>query len=205
MGTASWETDVVVSAVHFFATPEDNAVLLDHLGEPATISLHPWPVLAEPLVTWTREQALTARQVMIVHRQLGPPTAIRPGDPAMDGASKEGLWNRLNWERLGPSADEALVDSNVSPVIFWEPGQVSDDTIYAGSIGSQADSMSAVGADYERWVSRTTAWVRRRGTKVWGLQRDMIRPDLTIRISHVSTVYALPHALLALESGAAGR
>jgi hypothetical protein len=38
-------------------------------------------------------------------------------------------------------------------------------------------------------------WVRRRGIKVWGLQRRNVRPDLDIALAAVSTIYALPGAL----------
>lgn len=70
----------MVAAVHFIATAEDHAAMLDSLGEPNAVTLHPWPVVSTPAETWTRERALAARQVMIVHRDLGPAALIRPGD-----------------------------------------------------------------------------------------------------------------------------
>jgi hypothetical protein len=65
--------------------------------------------------------------------------------------------------------------------------------------------MAAISADYERWVNRTTGWIRRKGTKVWGLEQGTVRPDLNIQVGFISSVYALPGALRALEQGAAGR
>jgi hypothetical protein len=65
--------------------------------------------------------------------------------------------------------------------------------------------MSAVSLEYERWVNRIMGWVRRRGTRVWGRQRRNIRPDLDIALDVVSTIYALPGALAALEAGVPGR
>lgn len=195
----------MVAAVHFIATTEDHADLLDHLGEPNMVSLHPWPAVNVPLERWTREQALSAQQVMIVNRDFGPVKVIRPGDPAMAEGTKAGLFNRLNWDRLAPPGDDGLVDANTSPVIFWQAGHTGDGSLHESSLGSQADSMSAIGADYERWVNRTTAWVKRRGTKIWGLERSKIRPDLNIAFPHVSAVYALPTALAALEAGVAAR
>jgi hypothetical protein len=65
--------------------------------------------------------------------------------------------------------------------------------------------MSSIGDDYERWVTRTMGWIKRRGTKVWGLERGSLRPDLNIDLSHVSAMYALPRALAAMEQGAAVR
>jgi hypothetical protein len=123
----------------------------------------------------------------------------------MNEPSKSGVFNRLNWQRLSPSGAEGLIDSNVSPVLLWEPGHSNDSVLRVGRIGSQADSMSAVSTEYERWVSRIMGWVRRRGTKVWGLQRHDVRPDLDIGLSFVNTTYALPGALAALEAGVPGR
>jgi len=118
--------------------------------------------------------------------------------------SRSGVFNRLNWEQLNPSRDEALVDSNVSPVLLWTPATHAEGVLGSGNIGSQADSMSAVSADYERWVNRVMNWVRRKGTKVWGLQAQGVRPDLDVRRTDVTTVFALPDALVALEGGATG-
>lgn len=191
----------VVTAVHFIATAEDHAAMLDYLGEPKAVTLHPWPVVSTPAETWTREQALAARQIMIVHRGIGAPAVIRPGDPALTESTKASLFNRLNWDRVSPEGDDGLVDSNASPVIFWESGASAEGVLHGSSLGSQADSMSAIGADYERWVTRTMGWIKRRGTKVWGLERGSIRPDLNIHLSHVSAVYALPRALDAMERG----
>jgi hypothetical protein len=65
--------------------------------------------------------------------------------------------------------------------------------------------MAAISADYERWVNRTTGWIRRKGTKVWGLEQGTVRPDLNVQLGFINSVYALPRALRALEQGAAGR
>jgi hypothetical protein len=48
-------------------------------------------------------------------------------------------------------------------------------------------------------------WVRRKGTRVWGLERDQVRPDLDIDLNFVNNVYALPEALIVLQNGALGR
>ncbi len=114
------------------------------------------------------------------------------------------MFNRLNWGRLHPKPDEALVDSNASPVLLWIPATQSEGVLASGNIGSQADSMGAVSADYERWANRVMNWVRRRGTQVWGLEGHDVRPDLDLRRPDVTTVFALPGARAALEGGATG-
>lgn len=194
----------MVAAVHFYATTTDQTHLLDSLGEPAEVTLRPWPVVASPPLALTREQALSSGQVMVVSHALGPPVVLRAGDPALADHSKAGLFNRLNWERLKPRPTEGLMDSNASPVLLWTPATQGPDGLGSGTIGSQADSMSAVSDDYQRWVNRVMGWVRRRGTRVWGLEPERQRSDLDLRRTDVTSVYALPDALRSLESGTPG-
>lgn len=195
----------MVAAVHYFATPEDQATLLDYLGEPGKVTLHPWPLVRVPLDVLTRDEALVKGQVMVVRRDLGPLVVVRPGDSAMEEASKAGVINRMNWDRVRPSYGEGLVDSNVSPVLLWQPGRVSEAVVGVSAIGSQADAMAGVSNEYERWVNRTIGWIRRTGTKVWGPAKGSVRPDLDIQVSFLNNIYALPGAFEALERGSIGR
>jgi hypothetical protein len=142
---------------------------------------------------------------MVVNRDIGPPVPVRPSDLAMDQPTKAGVFNRLNWDRLHPALGEALVDSNASPVLLWIPAEIGSEVIGVSQLGSQADAMAAISADYERWVNRITGWIRRKGTKVWGVEQGTVRPDLDIRLGFINSVYALPGALRALEQGAVGR
>lgn len=195
----------MVAAVHYFATEHDQKALLEYLGEPTSVTLHPWPVVGSPLVVLPRSDALAAQQVMVVHNALGPPVVIRPGDRAMEEGTKAGIFNRMNWDRLRRDSSKGLVDSNASPVLFWQPGKASETLLSTSSIGSQADAMAAVSTEYEKWVKRAIGWVRRKGTRVWGLERHEVRPDLDIDLDFVNNVYALPEALIALQNGAVGR
>ncbi len=81
---------------------------------------------------------------MVVSRGFGLPVVIRPGDSAMEEATRSDVFNRINWDQLHPASGAGLVDSNASPFIFWEPGQVTDTSVGVSAIGSQADSMAAV-------------------------------------------------------------
>ena len=190
--------------MHFYATVADQERLLDYLGEPDEVALRPWPLLASPSVVLSREAAYGTKQVMVVSGAVGQPVLLRVGDPAMAEPSRAGVFNRLNWERLKPKRNEGLVDSNASPVLLWMPARDGADGLRSGAMGSQADSMSAVSQDYEHWVKRVMNWVRRRGKPVWGLTARDQRSDLDLRRTDVTTVYALPEAMTALESGAPG-
>ena len=151
------------------------------------------------------EQALDAGRVMVVSHSLGPPIVLREGDTAMEGPSRAALFNRMNWDRLRLTSTDGLVDSNASPVLLWTPAFQDDEGFRSGFIGSQADSMSAISKDYERWVNRSMNWVRRRGTRVWGWRPEHQRRDLDLRRPDLTTVYALPDAMRLLRSGVTGR
>jgi len=195
----------MVTAVHYFATLEDQMMLFDYLGEPAKVTLHPWPLIKTPLTALSRGEALEQSRVMVVNHHLGLPVPVRPVDPAMQGSSVHAVFNRLNWEKLAPAEDEALMDSNASPTILWSPARLHAEVIFPSSLGSQADSMAGISKDYEKWVNRSMSWIRRNGTRVWGLEGRQARPDLDIDLSFISTVFALPDALQAMESGTPGR
>jgi hypothetical protein len=194
----------VVAAVHFYGTRADQVELLDYLGEPTDASLHPWPLVQSPLLVFSRDEAMASPHVMVASRRFGEPAIIREGDAATTGGTRAALFNRMNLDRFRPRATEGIVDSNASPVLLWKPAGSNAEGLQAGDIGSQADSMSAISKDYELWATRVMNWVRRKGTKVWGLEQHDVRADLDIRRTTVSTVYALPGALAALEGGTPG-
>jgi len=63
----------MVSRVFFDADVDDTVMLLSYLGFGFQVSLHPWPLVQEPLTNFTTEQALAAGQVVVRSRQLGGP------------------------------------------------------------------------------------------------------------------------------------
>ena len=195
----------MVTGIHYYATDSDQNALLDYLGVPNTATLHPWPVLDEPLQHLTRVDALTRSHVMVVSSALGPPVSDLATDRATFTSARSQVFNHLNRERLNLAPTDALIDSDVSPVLLWKPATAAGRVLHIGDIGSQAESMEAVSADFARWVNRVMGWIRPRGTRVWGLERHALRPDLDVSMSIVSSVYALPDALLQLENGAQGR
>ena len=54
----------MVAAIYYFGTAEDPQALLDYLDEPSLSSLHPWPVIRNPLERVSRRDALGLGQVM---------------------------------------------------------------------------------------------------------------------------------------------
>jgi hypothetical protein len=91
----------MVTAAFYFATTEDQATLLDYLGEPDKVTLHPWPVVRTPLDALSREEALAGPAS--VGGQSGPqPTGVYPAGRQRDGGADES--RRLQQAQLGPVA-----------------------------------------------------------------------------------------------------
>lgn len=194
----------MVAGIHFYASSEDVTDLLDYLGVDLTATIWPWPVVQDEPVSLSREEAGSEHAVIILSAELGPPTVVHRNEPVSDGGSVTAVFTRMNFERIDPTLGLGLVDPDHSPVLFWQPGDVRADKLTTHNLGSQANAMRAISPTYERWVTRVMGWVRRRGTRVWGLERAALRPDLNINVSTVSAIYALPGALRLLELGATG-
>ncbi len=196
----------MVAAVHYYADHQDTDGLLTYLGEGSAVELRLWsPYDGRPSGVLGRHQASTSRHVAIISADFGGPALIRDqNDVALTSNSRAAVFNRLNFERR-PDSTTGIVDSNRSPILFWQPARILDGALLPGSIGSQADALHEVSAEYERWVKRVMGWVRRHGTPVWGLQRSQVRPDLKIENPYLNTLYALPGALKLLTIGRLGR
>ena len=196
----------MVAAVHYYASPDDTNDLLTYLSQNAIVELRAWfPYDESHSGVIDRDRATNYKQLAVVSTELGGPVLIRDArDPALRSNSRAGVFNRLNFGRLADPT-MAIVDSNRSPILYWEPARTLDGALIPGSIGSQADALHDVSPEYERWVNRVTAWVRRHGTVVWGLQRSKVRPDLKIENPFLNTLYALPGAMRLLVDGHSGR
>ena len=68
---------MISAAVRPDATPTDQLQLVDYLGEPDEVTLHPWPLVTAPAASLTRQDALSRSHVMVVSRVLGQPSVIR--------------------------------------------------------------------------------------------------------------------------------
>ena len=109
----------MATAVYFYADHDDTLDLMRYLGIGDAVSLHPWPLVEQPPVDYTVEEAIAAGLVMVVSSELGGPVVLRNGDAAFETAGRAGLFNRINRERLQPGPTTGhLVDPNRAPVLF---------------------------------------------------------------------------------------
>jgi hypothetical protein len=116
----------MVAAVDFFATREDEKALLNYLGEPGAVTLHPWPICPLRLPALDRRTLESHAVVMVASSALGAPRLVNADDASMRGGSRAAVFNRINWERLEPAPDEGLVDSNASPVLVRSSERCDD-------------------------------------------------------------------------------
>lgn len=196
----------MVAAVQFFALPADEDALLDYVGYPSTCWAFPWgPINTTAAQGLSRSEMAATDRIGLLNTDLGDIVSIRPGDGAFDDSKKSGLFNRINWSAFRPSSDEALVDWNRTPALFWTRGTSAGDLVTVSNVGSQADAMAAISSEYERWVKRCMGWVRRKGTPVWKWQLNGGVSDFDVELKFANTAYALPSALELLSSGGRGR
>lgn len=194
----------MVGATYYYADANDEEDLLDYLESGTRVTLRRWP-LHDANEDLTRAAALSTSRVLVVSSMLGEPAFIGKEHPATREPTASGVFNLINLESARRAGGEAIVDFNVSPVLFWQPGSISAAELRRGSIGTQADSPKNISAEYDQWIKRVASWIRRRGTPVWGLEGPAVRPDLNINIPTTNSTFALPGALRLLEAGAVGR
>jgi len=195
----------VVAGVGFFAHPADEACLLDHLGRTADLRFFPVGPTRLKDPEWLDPQSLGGtRKIGILNTDLGDLAVVRPGDRAFEGRFKSASFLDINWDLLKPESGYGLVNWNRTPALFWDRGLSQENVVTVSGIGSQAESMDRVSDDYQRWVNRAMGWVRRRGVKVWGLDRTA-PSGYDVDLGSVSAVYALPAAAKSLRSGMKGR
>jgi hypothetical protein len=94
------------------------------------------------------------------------------------------------WDELGLSGNDKMLDSDLSPILSYQRGTVQDGKLGPNLVLAPPSNIKRVGADYERWVKRSLAWIRRRGKIVhdWRQQSVTIpNPDMLL-----NTIYAFP-------------
>jgi hypothetical protein len=196
----------VVGAIHLVATWADEELLLDHLGEPGLTQLRDWPEIdldAEPLSR--PDRAGRTRLALLDPAVWPPPLVAVPGTvPDVDTLPPIGFLARHRRTAPPPPAPgsrSGWLDPEHAAFLLWERREQADGLVVA-ALGSQAERLETVGTAHARRVQRVQSWVRRRGERVWGLEQHALRPDLHLHLDHVSSVWALPGALAALEAGA---
>lgn len=108
------------------------------------------------------------------------------------------LFAREEWDEHGLEENDKLIDTDLSPIICYQRGMPRDGRTPPNLVLAPPSSLQRVGPEYERWVKRSLAWIRRRGTIVhdWRKQSETIPNPRSI----VNTIYAFPDVLTDIES-----
>jgi hypothetical protein len=94
------------------------------------------------------------------------------------------------WNELGLSGNDKMLDTDRSPILCYQRGTVHEGKQGPNLVLAPPSNLGRAGADYERWVKRSLAWIRRRGKIIhdWRQQSETIpNPDMLL-----STIYAFP-------------
>ncbi len=114
------------------------------------------------------------------------------------GSLVTNLFARNEWDQRGLSSKDKLIDTDLSPIIYYRRGDVFEDQLGQNNVLAPPSNLHRVGPEYEKWVKRSLAWIRRRGTIV----HDYRKQSSTIPNPHsiVTTIYAFPGVLPQLGS-----
>jgi hypothetical protein len=203
----------MVAAVHFFATENDEQLLLDYVFASSECRLFPWIKMNADSPVFLDRRALPPQSEAVqrfgilnptlgeIHFVMHRPTEGRPD------RFKSTVINQLNWEKWAPAPGEGIVDWDQTPALFWERCKyTAAGTLILGNIGTQATAMEDMSPEYRLWVNRVMAWVRRNGSKVAQAGKLTSAADgLDLKVTIWSSLFALPDAMRHFESGSAGR
>ena len=204
----------MVAAVHFFATERDEGALFEYLRRDADVYLFPWQAMPIDEPTFVDPGTLpkltrTATYFGILNVRLGPVRFLNEKPKRLSrGGAQSFVFNVMAWEAMQPPAGEGIVDWEATPALFWQRcTRDGESCLGNGNIGSQAEAMHGISEEYQRWVTRVMAWVRRTGEKV--TDKGTLTPearDLNIRTNcSLNARFALPDAMDFFRAGGAGK
>ena len=196
----------MVAAVHFSADSRDEHELLACLlstGERKLFVPNPMRIGHPEFIA--PEDALLSDVVCVLDAGLGDIRLVRPPSDKFDSSTKRAMLNLWAWNRSTTGPDDGLVDWERTPAVCWYRGSESGEALFQSTLRTHASSMAGISPDYERWVKRTMAWIRRRGTSVSTATAEGRESEYDVFVTGGSAVYALPGALEYLAAGGAAR
>lgn len=103
------------------------------------------------------------------------------------------LFSRQEWDNRKLTQNDKMLDSDLSPILFFNRGKTLEGRNYPHTIIFPPSSLRRVGLDYERWANRSLGCIRRKGKIIhdWRNQSKTIyNPD-----SCLNTIFAFPDIL----------
>lgn len=196
----------MTASVEFFCTPEEEREVVRYLAKADGTRVFDvreggiWPrerLSADDLSAWPKPVHIylwqSAHGSLIWHTSR--PSAVGP----THGSLVTNLFAGEAWDKLGLSEGDKMLDLDLSPIISYRRGAIRGSKIGQNRMLAPPTNLNRVGPEYERWVKRSLAHIRRRGTIV----HDYRTPSLTISNPDciLNTIYAFPRVLARLQSG----
>ena len=195
----------MTAVAQFFCSPEEEAEVVRYLTKEAGTkvfdvrrrALDPWDDFsADSLPDWAERLS-----VFIWRPDLGP-LVWHTSQPIVEGPTHgnfvANVFAREEWDRRELHGDDKLLDVDLSPLLCYRRGNVRNGLRAPNHVLAQPSSLARAGRDYEAWVKRSLAWVKRRGKLIHDHRKcsSLPNPDLI-----VSPIYAFAGAQLEIESG----
>ena len=187
----------MTAQVEFFCSPDEERDVLRYLANESATEffdvkndcMKPWSSFSiNSLPEWPDPLHL------YLWKPKHGPLIWHTSRPAIAGSTHRSFRMNLSahkrWDELGLSGNDKLLDSDLSPILCYQRGHVHDGKVGPNLVLAPPSNLKRVGAEYERWVKRSLAWIRRRGKIVhdWRKQSATIpNPEMLL-----STIYAFP-------------
>ena len=191
--------------VQFFCSSKEEREILTHLTRGLSDSVFRFDGRnLQPIADFSPEQLPPwpqSEHLFIWPRAYGPlawhnrrPAILKTSHRALVGS----LFAQGDWDRLGLTEHDGLLDQDRSPLLRYSRGEVCDGRVGPSLIFAPPTDLERVSPDYARWVRRCIAWVRRQGTKV----HDWKTPSTVLPSPRglLNTIYAFPDAYSSIES-----
>jgi hypothetical protein len=196
----------MTAQVEFFCSADEEREVLRYLTKDpgirvfdvSTGSLTPWESFSvDHLPEWPRPL-----QVVLWQPAYGD-LIWHDSTPTVAGRTHGGFVMNLfayrEWKKRRLGGRDKLLDTDLSPILHYRRGDSRADGMSQNVVLASPSSLARVGPEYERWVKRCLAWIRRRGTIVHGCRGF----SQTVANPHTiaSTIHAFPGVLDDIRSG----
>lgn len=195
----------MTAQVEFFCSPDEERDVLRYLTK--TGDTHVFDVRDQQMTPWDSFSAdelpgwpdplhiylfQPAQGTLIWHTSPPSVTGLTHRSFVMN------LFAREEWDERRLGGDDKMFDTDLSPILCYRRGAFCDGKMGPNLVLAPPSNLQRIGSEYERWVNRSLAWIRRRGTIV----HDYRKQSTTIPNPHsiVNTIYAFPDVLQNIES-----
>jgi len=195
----------MTAQVEFFCSPREEIEVLRYLTK--ADGVHVFDISQQKLVSWTGFApdgipGWTSPLAIHIWQPAHGSLIWHTSQPTIAGATHRSLvmnlFARRDWDEQRLRNGERLIDVDLSPILQYTRGTCRDGKRGPNTVLAPPSNLKRVGPEYERWVMRSLAWIRRRGKIVhdWRKQSTTIPNPLSL----LNTIYAFPDVEETLKS-----